>query len=125
MRRLLLLLAALSLCLLAYGTAYYPDYAAFWLASGEPTYQIVRLLLAGALLVQFATNPPRNIYFRLLCGFIAISAASWAIQQSLGFQMLYLDTLSFLGASVATGITALEFTEEKEEFHHGKNIFVA
>jgi hypothetical protein len=125
MRRLLLLTAALSLCLLAYGTAYYPDYAAFWLASGEPTYQIVRLLLAGVLLLQFVTNPPRNIYFRVLCGFIAVSAATWAIGESSSFHMMYLDTLSFLGASVATGITALEFNEEKEEFHHGKNIFVA
>jgi hypothetical protein len=125
MRRLLLLFFALSLCLLAYGTAYYPDYAAFWLASGEPTYQVVRLLLAGALFIQFATHPPRNIYFRLLCGFIAVSSGLWAVQQSLAFHMLYLDTLSVLGASIATAITALEISYEPEKHSTSKHVFVS
>lgn len=125
MRRLLLLLAALSLGLLAYGTAYYPDYAAFWLASGEPTYQFVRLFLASALFIQFVTHPPRNVYFRLLCGFIAVASASWAIQESLAYHMMYLDTLSFLGASVATGITALEVNYKPEEHRTSKHIFVS
>lgn len=125
MRRLLLLLAALSLCLIAYGTAYYPNFASFWLASGEPTYQIVRLLLAGALFVQFVTHPPRNIYFRVLCGLIAVTTATWTIQQSLSYHMLYLDVLAFLGASVATGITALEINYEPEQHRTSKHLFVA
>jgi hypothetical protein len=125
MRRLLLLLFALSLCLLAYGTAYYPDYAAFWLASGEPTYQIVRLLLAGALFIQFATHPPRNIYFRLLCGIISVSSAMWVIQESAAYHMMYLDALSILGASIATAITALEISYQPEEHHTSKHVFIS
>lgn len=125
MRRLLLLLAALSLCLLAYGTAYHPDYAAFWLASGEPTYQTVRLLLASALFIQFVTHPPRNIYFRMLCGFIAVSSAAWALEESYAYHMLYMDTLSILGASVATGITALEVNYKSEEQRTSKHVFVS
>ena len=125
MRRLLLLVFALSLCLLAYGTAYYPDYAAFWLASGEPIYQTVRLLLIAVLIIQFATHPPRNIYFRLLCGFIALSSATWAIQQSYVFHMMYLDTLSILGASIATAITALEIDYQEEKHATSKHIFVS
>jgi hypothetical protein len=125
MRRFLLLVFALSLCLLAYGTAYYPDFAAFWLASGEPIYQVVRLLLAAVLIVQFATHPPRNIYFRILCGFIALSAASWAIQQTYAYTMMYLDALSILGASIATAITALEVEYKPEEHATRKHIFVS
>ena len=125
MRRLLLLVFALSLCLLAYGTAYYPDYAAFWLASGEPIYQTVRLLLIAVLIIQFATHPPRNIYFRLLCGFIALSSATWAIQQSYVFHMMYLDTLSILGASIATAITALDIVYHEEKHATSNHIFVS
>lgn len=125
MRRLLLLLAALVLCLLAYGTAYYPNFASFWLASGEPVYQIVRVVLAAALFIQFVTHPPRNMYFRILCGFIAVTTASWAIEQSLAYHMLYADTLSFIGASIATGITALEFSVEKEQHQTKNHVFVS
>lgn len=124
MRRLLLLLSALSLCLLAWGTAYHPDFAAFWLASGEPLYQIVRLLLTAALFIQLVTHPPRNIYFRLLCGIVAAGAAYWAIEQTYSYHMQFFDTLAFLGASTATGITALELEHKPEEHRTGKHVFV-
>lgn len=124
MRRLLLLLSALSLCLLAYGTAYYPDFAAFWLASGGVATQTIRFLLAGVLLVQFATRPPRNMYFRMLCGAVAIVAAGWALEETYAYRMLFLDTLSILAASIATGITALEINYDKEVIKTSKFTFV-
>lgn len=125
MRRLLLLLSAVGLSLLAYGTAFYPEFAAFWLASGEPQYQIIRMFLAAALFIQFVTHPPRNIYFRVLCGVIAIGSSIWAIQQTYMYEMMLFDTLSILAASIATGITALEISYEKEEHQTKNHIFVA
>ena len=125
MRRLLLFFAAIGLSLLAYGTAFYPDFAAFWLASGELHYQVVRMFLAGALFIQFVTHPPRNVHFRVLCGVIAVSSGVWAIQQTYVFEMMIFDTLAILAASIATGITALEISYEKEEHHTKSHIFVS
>jgi hypothetical protein len=125
MRRLLLFFAAIGLSLLAYGTAFYPDYAAFWLASGEPHYQIARMFLAAALLIQFVTYPPRSFYFRMLCGVIAVGSGIWAIQQTYMFEMMLFDTFSILAASIATGITALEISHEKEVLHTKNRIFVS
>jgi hypothetical protein len=56
------------------------------------------------------------MYFRVLCGFIAIGAACWALEETYAYHMLFLDTLSILSASVATGITALEINYDKEVY---------
>ena len=125
MRRLLLLLSIFSLCLLAYGTAFHPDFAAFWLASNDPFTQTIRILLSTALFIQLVTQPPRNIYFRILCGLIAGCSASWVFQQSASYHMMYLDSLSILSASIATSITALEISYEKEEHTTSKHVFVS
>ena len=67
-----------SLVFLIAGTTKYPNQAMFWLASGSSTYQYIREILAGILITQIITRPPRKIWFRLLAGSLAVSIAAWA-----------------------------------------------
>ena len=58
--------------------------------------------------MQLTTSPPRHMWFRVISGAIAIAVGAWAIEATYYNQMLSLDTLSFLGTSVAIGVSALE-----------------
>lgn len=108
MGKVLLFLSLACLLILSFGTALVPNNAAFWLASGSSLYQHVREGLAIILLLQLGTRPPRHVWFRMLSGVVAVAAGVWAVKATYDYQMLYLDTMAFLGAAAAIGVTALE-----------------
>lgn len=108
MSRLLLTLSFASLVILAIGTTLFPDYSAFWLASGAPLYQNVRGLLSAILLLLITTQPPRNMILRSVGGLLAVGVSGWALQMTYANHMMLLDSFSILAAAVSIGVTALE-----------------
>lgn len=108
MGKTLLLLSLVVLTVLFLGTSLAPQDPAFWLASSVPTYQHIREVLALVLMLQLITRPPRHVWFRMLAGAIAVAVGSWSIEATYSYSMQLLDTLCFIGAAVAIGITALE-----------------
>lgn len=112
MSKLLLLLSFTCLAILILGTALVPQAAAFWLADGSANLQLLRIILAVFLLGDFITNPPRNIFFRLVAGVAALMIGGWALQQTYSNHMQLLDSLSLLAAAVTIGVTALELEPE-------------
>ena len=108
MGRTLLLLSLVILTTLFLGTAVTPQNPAFWLASGAPMYQHIREILALVLMLQLTTRPPRHLSLRMFSGAIAVAIGIWSIEATYSYHMLFLDTLCFISASVAIGVTALE-----------------
>jgi len=108
MGKLLLLLAFVCLTSLTIGTALFPQSAAFWLASGGIGYTLVRTALGAVLLVQFFTDPPRHVYFRILAGLLATAVGGWALSATFSNEMELLDSLSLLASAAAIGCAALE-----------------
>lgn len=111
MSRLLLVLSLIALVFLGIGTAREPNNAMFWLASGSVAYQWVRGILSFLLFVQFVTDPPRKLWFRVLAGTVASVVGVWAMVATYSFRMQGLDTLAFLSTSLAVLVTALERTK--------------
>lgn len=108
MAKLLLLLSFICLVTLALGTSQLPNDPTFWLAAQSPLFQHVREALAGVLLVQLVTRPPRHLIFRLMTGILSLGVAAWAVNATLAGQMMVLDSLSLLAAALAIGVTSLE-----------------
>lgn len=108
MGKLLLASSVASVSFLAIGTNLAPNSPVFWLASAVSTYQIVRIGLVVLLLAQLLTRPPRHVILRFLTGAMAMAVGIWTLQQTYLYQMPALDTLAFMTASLAMGITALE-----------------
>jgi hypothetical protein len=86
-----------------------------WLASDALGYTIVRIVLMASLFGLIITNPPRNPAFRALVGVIAIGLGAWALAWTYQNRMDLLDSASILSASLAIGITALEFRYDSQE----------
>jgi hypothetical protein len=108
MGKLLLVLALVGLIILFFGTSLLPQNPDFWLASGGSMYQYMRGLLALVVVLQLTTRPPRHVWLRLVSGVIALAVGIWTIEATYSDHMLILDTLCFISASVAIGVTALE-----------------
>ena len=108
MGKLILILSLICITILCLGTALAPQNSAFWLASGTSMYQHVREVLAVVLILQLTTRPPRHLWFRIITATIATAVGIWTIEATYSYHMLYLDTLCFLGTSIAIGVTALE-----------------
>ena len=108
MGKILLVLSLISLLLLGVGTTFYPGDPVFWLASGSSAYQHIREILSFVLVLQLLTRPPRHLLFRLLAGVLALAAGSWTIEATYASHMAIFDSLCFLSAAFAIGITALE-----------------
>jgi hypothetical protein len=104
----LILLSLVGLVFLSVGTFLYTQNPIFWLASGAPIYQYLRVLLSLVLVMQLTTHPPRHLWFRIVSGAIAAAVGIWAVESTYYNNMLSLDTLSLLGASIAIGISAIE-----------------
>jgi hypothetical protein len=115
MGKLLQFLSIAILGLLAVGTATVPDNSAFWLASAYPSYNVMRLVLGIILCLQLFTIPPRHLWFRMFAGFVSVSTMVWAVYETYQYQMLAQDTLAFFAASIAVGVTALEYKLTFEE----------
>jgi len=108
MGKLLLFLSLGILVFLSVSAALFPQNLMFLFASASSTYQHIRELLAFVLILQLVTRPPRHAWIRVLSGTIALAAGIWAIDATYIGQMLLLDSLAFLGASIAIGVAALE-----------------
>lgn len=98
----------IALALLTVGTIFAPQSAAFWLASHSAVYDQVRIVLGAVLFLQLITRPPRHMAFRIVAGSIGVVIGIWAIEQTYSYNMQFLDTLSFLGSSLAVLVTSLE-----------------
>ena len=108
MGKVLQLLSFLSLGILCIGTAVAPDSSAFWLASNGTSFEVMRIVLMVVMLAQLVTKPPRHLIFRLLAGGLAGGVLVWVWNATYNYQMPFLDTLAFVAAALAVGITALE-----------------
>jgi hypothetical protein len=108
MGKILQLLSISSLALLTIGTALYPQNALFWMASGAPAFQQIRILLIVLLMIQLVTLPPRHVWFRLTVSAAASITTVWVILATNSFHMELLDSLVFLGAAFTAFATALE-----------------
>ena len=106
----MLLLSLYALALLGIGTATMPNDPVFWLASPANYIQYIRIILAGILMLQLITKPPRRMWLRLVTGTIASLVGMWTIQQTYNGSLQFLDILAFLSTSLAVLITALERT---------------
>jgi hypothetical protein len=106
--KLLQLLSLLCILIVGFGTALVPDNAMFWLASPLDSYQLMRIAIGAILVIQFVTQPPRHLLFRILAAGLAISVGGWAISEVYAYHMEFLDMLVFLGASCTILATALE-----------------
>jgi len=85
-----------------------PQSSAFWLASGTTMYQHIREVLMLVLILQLVTQPPRHVWLRLLSGAIAGAVGVWSVEAIFAGNMLFLDSLCFMAASLAIMVTALE-----------------
>ena len=108
MGKLLLFMSFVILVFLSGSVALFPQNPMFLLASTSSIYQHVRELLSFILLLQLVTRPPRHVWIRVLSGTIALASGIWTIDATYLGQILPLDSLAFLGASIAIGVTALE-----------------
>jgi len=114
MGKLLLFMSMMSLLFLYIVTIISPNSPVLWLASVSFTYQLIRLALAFILFIQLLTQPPRQLVFRFVTSLIAVMVGAWAIGATFGYQMEFADTLAFLIASLAIGITSLEYQPDDE-----------
>lgn len=105
---MLLLISLACLVFISIGTLMFDQNPIFWLASVAPAYQYLRELLAFVLVMQLTTSPPRHMWFRIISGAIAIALAIWSVRETYNSQIQLLDSLSFLAASVAIGVSALD-----------------
>lgn len=103
-----LLLSLIAIAIVGFGVILAPQSSLFWLATGGPTYQHVRIAIATILAIQLVTNPPRHAWFRILAGSLALVTAVWTVEQTYSYHMQMLDTLAFLGASFGVLATTLE-----------------
>lgn len=108
MSKLLLSLSFASLLLLIAGTSLLPNNPVFWLATGGDTYQYMREAMAAVLMLQLFTEPPRNNVFRGVSGILAVGVTGWVLGATYSNHMLFLDSMSFLAAAFAIGLTSLE-----------------
>jgi hypothetical protein len=102
------LLSLIAIAIVGFGVMLAPQSSLFWLATGGPTYQHVRIVIAAVLAIQLVTNPPRHVWFRILAGTLAVVTGVWVVQQTSNYHMQLLDTLAFLGASFGIFATSLE-----------------
>ena len=108
MGKSLLLISLVCLVFVSIGIFIFPQNPMFWLASATPLYQYIRGFFAFILLMQLTTSPPRHIWFRIISGVTALVLAIWCIGETYNNQMQLLDSLSFLGAAIAIGVSAIE-----------------
>jgi hypothetical protein len=108
MSKLILLLSLLGIALLFSLGLTNPDNPMVWLASASMEFAWLRLGMMIALASLLVTNPPRNVYLRMVVGAFASVLATWSLWETYNNQMLFLDSLSILLFSVSAGLTVLE-----------------
>lgn len=106
MRKFNLFLAFICLGILVTLSLYAPNSTPMWIASPDAAYIAVRTVMMAVLFALLVTNPPRNRYFRMVVGVLAVGIACWVFSTD---TMKILDTISLLGTSAAMGVTVLEY----------------
>lgn len=101
-----------TMTLLVFGIAD-PNNPIMWLASTSLAFTWIRAIMIVILFGLLITEPPRNVYFRMVTGVIAVSLGAWALGTTYDNNMQLLDTLSLLQFSICTGLIALETDYEK------------
>ncbi len=108
MNKLLLSLAFLALVILSFGSGFDHNSNLFWLSSASTSFQIARFVLCIVLFLMLFTSPPRNVWFRLVAGAIALGFGAWTVGSTATYHMELLDTLAFTSSAVIILATALE-----------------
>jgi hypothetical protein len=108
MKKIMLLLSFMCLCLLMVGTTMKLDNIFFWLASDSMLYQCIRLALAVVVLALLFTNPPRRIWLQLVTGLFAIGVGGWVVQSTIVYSMHISDAICFLATSITIAVALLE-----------------
>jgi hypothetical protein len=111
MRRFNLWFSLVVLLSMGIGSYYAPDGSFFWLASTDIGAQMVRMGLILIISVQLFTEPPRHMAIRLLTGATALAAAVWAVHVSTFMNTPIFDTVVWLQAAIALGVSALELPD--------------
>ncbi|MFZ1258587.1 MAG: hypothetical protein WAQ25_03900 [Candidatus Saccharimonas sp.] len=75
-------------------------------------HSIARVVLAVALLVILVTSRPRSAALRGLLGAIALVSISFAVSQTLNYQLGLFDTLVYFLAGLVVSIESLELEPE-------------
>jgi hypothetical protein len=101
-------LSLIAIAVVGFGVILAPQSSLFWLATGGPVYQHVRIVIAAVLAIQLVTNPPRHVWFRIFAASLALLTSVWTIEQTYSYHMQLLDTLAFLSASFGIFATTLE-----------------
>jgi hypothetical protein len=108
MSKLYLFLAFICLgTLLTFGLVA-PDSPVMWLASTSPAFNILRGGMMVILLGLLVTNPPRNMYFRIITGVASLLLVSWGLSTFYANQLQPMDFMSLMTAGIAAGIAAIE-----------------
>jgi len=93
--------------LLVFGLAA-PDSPVMWLASTSTTFAAIRTVLMIILIWLIVTEPPRNVYLRLLTGAASGLLVIWGLNAFYSNQLQLVDFLSLMPAAIAAGIDVLE-----------------
>lgn len=108
MGKVILFLSAVGMSLLFICGIFFPDSPIMWLADTSPLFAALRAVLIVVLVGLLVTTPPRNVYFRTLVGMATLGVMAWIIPATYNNQMLWIDSLSLMSASLAAFIAALE-----------------
>jgi hypothetical protein len=108
MGKFIMLMSLLAIAILSVGTMLAPQSPAFWLAGSSAAVDNVRQILGLLLVAHLVTSPPRHLWLRFVSGTVAALIAVWTMQQTWNYHLELLDSLSFLAASLAIVIAALE-----------------
>ena len=115
MRKFNLWFALLALITLGIGSYVSPYEGIFWLASPDLGAQIIRGSLAILIIIQLITEPPRHMLIRAITGLVSIATAMWAVYTTTMMSTPLFDTILYIQAAIALGITALELPTDEPQ----------
>lgn len=108
MGKLVLFLSFVAIALLFVVSLVDPTNPIVWLASTSVNFAILRVVMMLGLLALLSTNPPRNIYLRMIVGLFAVGLTGWSLGATYQNDMKFLDTMTLLLFSTSAGIVVLE-----------------
>ena len=123
MTKLVLLLTFLGLGFLFVAALLIPTNSAVWLASTSLNFAYLRLALMLVIAALLVTRPPRNVIFRVFVGIMAVGLAGWSLSSTYTNHMQILDSMSILVASIATGLTVLEYKPDPVDRYANYELF--
>jgi hypothetical protein len=110
-----LFLAFVCLGILLVASLVAPGSSIMWLASTSKVFAVIRAGLMIILLWLLITDPPRNVYLRVVTGTASILLVSWALNAFFSNQLQLVDFLSLVPAGIAAGLDVLESSQLADE----------